>query len=89
MISEIEDAMGRRSYTKDEDEAILRYLLDTKRFNEVGGNAVWELMEIRAVVPERTAQSMKERFRKRIMKNLGSYELTELEKADLRRSRRT
>ena len=71
----------RRLYTKEEDQAILDYIVETRRFSEVKGNALWELMEQRDVLPNRTGQSMKERFRKRILPKLSRYNLTQKDRA--------
>ena len=64
------------SYTKAEDLAILGFIADNRRFGDVGGVEMWKLMEEREVVVGRSWQSMKERFRKKIVNNIKSYNLS-------------
>jgi len=66
---------ARMSYTKAEDLAILGFIADNRRFGDVGGVEMWKLMEEREVVVGRSWQSMKERFRKKIVNNIKSYNL--------------
>merc|ERR1712038_979833 len=61
-------------YTAEEDKDILRFIVENNRINDVKGNALWELMEQRGVADGRSHQSMKERFRKTISKNIENYE---------------
>ena len=65
----------KRSYTKQEDLKIIQFICDNKRFADVKGNEVWKVMEERKVVEGRTWQSLKERFRKNILKNIKNYSL--------------
>ena len=62
---------SRRPYTRSEDEAILRHILTNEDYSRVGGNKMWTEME--TVVGGRSWQSLKERFRKKIMGNLRSF----------------
>ena len=62
---------SRRNYTRSEDEAILRHILNNEDFSRVGGKKLWTEME--TVVGGRSWQSLKERFRKKIMGNLRSF----------------
>ena len=66
----------RMSYTRAEDLAILGFIADNKRFGDVGGVEMWKLMEEREVVVGRSWQSMKERFRKKILTNIKNYNLS-------------
>ena len=66
----------RMSYTRTEDLAILGFIADNKRFGDVGGVEMWKLMEEREVVVGRSWQSMKERFRKKILTNIKNYNLS-------------
>jgi len=43
---------------------LLRYICDNKRYGDTGGVALWQTMEVKRVVPNRSWASMKERFRK-------------------------
>ena len=67
-------SVNGRFYTADEDREILRFILKSNRIGEVKGNALWELMEERGVAGGRSRQSMKERFRKTISKNIDKYD---------------
>ena len=62
---------SRRPFTRSEDEAILRHILTNEDYSRVGGNKMWTEME--KVVGGRSWQSLKERFRKKIMGNLRSF----------------
>ena len=42
-----------KSYTLSEDEQILTYIAHNKRYDEVGGNKLWNIMEERQVVANR------------------------------------
>ncbi|TRY63935.1 hypothetical protein TCAL_14361 [Tigriopus californicus] len=62
-------------FTRNEDQKIIDFIVENRRFGEVGGNTLWKLMEARNILPDRTSQSMKERFRKRIMPNLHLFDI--------------
>ena len=64
-----------RNYTKQEDLMIIQFICDNKRFADVKGNEVWKLMEERKVVEGRSWQSLKERYKKIIMRNINKYSL--------------
>ena len=66
----------RKSYVRAEDLAILGFIADNKRYGDVGGVEMWKLMEEREVVVGRSWQSMKERFRKKILTNIKKYNLS-------------
>ena len=66
----------RKSYVRAEDLAILGFIADNKRYGDVGGVEMWKLMEEREVVVGRSWQSMKERFRKKILTNIKNYNLS-------------
>ncbi|KAF7279989.1 uncharacterized protein LOC143201755 [Rhynchophorus ferrugineus] len=57
----------RPSYTISEDKRILRYILDGDYIPQVMGNSLWKQMENDNICPERTWQSLKNRFRRHIM----------------------
>lgn len=65
----------RRNYSKSEDKAILDYIIKTRRFAQTHGNQLWKIMEAQDVLPDRTWQSMKERFIKIISRDLDAYDL--------------
>ena len=52
---------------------ILGFILDNGRSADTGGVSLWQLMEYRKVVEGRSWQSMKERFRKSILKRIDSF----------------
>ena len=54
-------------------QKILGFILDNGRSADTGGVSLWQLMEYREVVEGRTWQSMKERFRKSILKRIDSF----------------
>lgn len=67
----------RRPYSIAEDKKILGYILENKRFADTGGRAFWINLEESNVLNDRTWQSMKERFRKVLIKNIENYNLSE------------
>ncbi|XP_076058942.1 uncharacterized protein LOC143035818 isoform X2 [Oratosquilla oratoria] len=70
-----------RTYTREEDLCILDFIRRTNRYHGVAGKVLWELMSSTdPVLRGRTWQSLKERFRKIIVKNLERYEIPEKEK---------
>merc|ERR1719203_3207 len=68
---------GRNPYTVNEDLKIVKFIVETKRYDETGGNSLWKTMEERKVVPNRSWSSLKERFRKVIMGNIDQFEMAE------------
>ena len=68
-------------YTAEEDKEILKFIVKNNRVGDVKGNALWELMEQKGVATGRTHQSMKERFRKTISKNIENYDDVVVDKA--------
>ena len=65
-------------------QVILQFIVDNGRCEDTGGIALWQLMEERQVVERRSWQSMKERFRRSILKRLHSFDLSEEQKQQLR-----
>ena len=55
-------------YTRDEDLKIIKFIIEKKRFDDVKGNELWQVMEDRKVVEGRSWQSLKERYIKVIRK---------------------
>ena len=47
--------------------------MDNGRSRDTGGVSLWQLMECKQVVEGRSWQSLKERFRKKILKRLDSF----------------
>lgn len=69
----ISKEVNPRIYTALEDRDILQFIVKNKRVSEVKGIALWEQMEARNIAGGRSAHSMKERFRKKLAKNLEDY----------------
>ena len=59
-----------KMYSRQEDKKIIKYILENRRWEDVKGRAMWELLEQREIVPGRTWQSLKERFLKIIKRNV-------------------
>ena len=64
-------------YTNAEDEKILNYIMKNNKFKDLGGNALWLVMELKGVLPGRSGSSLKERFRKVIVKQIQIYNVSE------------
>ncbi|KAK6621869.1 hypothetical protein RUM44_001676 [Polyplax serrata] len=62
-------------YTYDEDIAILNYMLTNNRYLRASGIHIWKEAEKIGICPGRPYLSMKERFRKTIVKNLKDYKI--------------
>ena len=60
----------KRNFSEEEDLEILKFLVKNKKFSETNDNKLWALMENYNVISRRSAQSMKERFNKKISPNL-------------------
>ena len=65
-------------------QEILTFILQNGRCADTGGIALWQLMEERQVVQGCTWTSMKERFRRSILKRLDSFDLSEEARQQLR-----
>ena len=64
----------QRYYQREEEVKILAFIIEHQAFSQVKGNTLWKIMEATQVLPERTSQSMKERFRRHIFPKLGKYD---------------
>ena len=88
ITSDISDNMSATSttsrggglYTKSEENKIVQWIVENKRFTEVGGVAMWKILESANVVPNRSDQSMKERFRKHILPKIDLFDISENDK---------
>ncbi|XP_042218202.1 uncharacterized protein LOC121863567 isoform X1 [Homarus americanus] len=69
--------LKRSPYTVKEDMKILQYINDNEAFSEVKGRDFWQRMEKDDIVQTRTWQSLKERFRMRILPNIKRFNLPE------------
>ncbi|XP_023215727.1 uncharacterized protein LOC111618422 [Centruroides sculpturatus] len=65
----------RKEYTRKDDERIISYVLKTKGYNDVKGRSYWIQMQDRKVLPQRTWQSLKEHFVKKIIPNIHTFDL--------------
>ena len=62
--------------------------MDNGRCKDTGGVSLWQVMEERGVVEGKSWQSMKERFKRSIVKRLDLFGLDEQQEEQLRRGRR-
>ncbi|PSN31617.1 hypothetical protein C0J52_18043 [Blattella germanica] len=60
-------------YSTAEDDALLNFISKRGRWRANGGTKIWKLMERKKVLPGRTWQSMKERYRKVLVDKLEEY----------------
>ncbi|XP_063611599.1 uncharacterized protein LOC134785238 isoform X2 [Penaeus indicus] len=67
---------GRRPYSRIEQKSILDFIIKHKRYGDVKGNVLWKDIERRKVCPLRSWESMKEHYRKVIITDLGTYQLS-------------
>ncbi|XP_046403160.1 uncharacterized protein LOC124168852 isoform X2 [Ischnura elegans] len=77
----------QRLYSYKEDMRILMWLCCKRKrgFDSLKGNRIWQFMESKSVVPGRSWQSLRERFRRHIVPNLNSYQIPPEEKKKLLR----
>ncbi|MBN3283840.1 TE2IP protein, partial [Polyodon spathula] len=69
---------GRVGYSREEDDAILRYLKEhSSKESLVKGNKIWQEME-RAAVTCHTWQSMKDRYRKHLAGRMEAFQVEDL-----------
>ncbi|XP_053627219.1 uncharacterized protein [Cherax quadricarinatus] len=67
----------RRNYLHHEDRLIVDFIVKTRRYSEVGGRSLWQLMASKVSgLRGRTWLSLKERFRRHIINHLGSFNLS-------------
>ena len=72
--------LDRSPYTRSEENTIVTWIIENKRFTEVGGVAMWKILESTNVLPNRSGQSMKERFRKHILPKIDLFNISEDDK---------
>merc|ERR1711874_792123 len=63
-------------YTAEEDAMIVRYIVETDGYGDVGGNLYWQRMEEGQIVSGRSWQGLKERFRKSIVNRIENFGLS-------------
>ena len=68
---------SRTQYSYSEEERIVKWIIKTHSYSEVGGIVMWRLMESDNAVPGRSFQSMKERFRKHILPKIELFDISE------------
>uniref|UniRef100_A0A146LWA0 Telomeric repeat-binding factor 2-interacting protein 1 n=1 Tax=Lygus hesperus TaxID=30085 RepID=A0A146LWA0_LYGHE len=72
-------------YRRNEKVALLKWLVDHKKFKNLRGVIVWREMERKKVLPGRSHESMKNHFLKHLVKDLDAYPfLTEEQKNKLK-----
>ena len=66
-------------YTIEEDCAIINFIANENKYNEVSGKAIWQSLERKKYesLKHRSWESMKERFRMRIKPNIDKYKISE------------
>lgn len=62
-----------KSYSDEEDSAILNYIIKHGRYYEIKGRQLWQDMESDRACNNRSWQSMKERFRKNILPKINDW----------------
>ena len=72
---DVESGFETGAFTEKEDVAILKYISKTKRYSDTRGVGLWKDMEMHGICRPRTWQSLKERYRKRILRDLKKYNL--------------
>ena len=65
----------------------MNWIIKNHQFSAVGGIAMWKLLEASGKVPGRTFQSMKERFRKKILPRIEFFNMDEEHKKAFKKVR--
>ena len=78
--------MFRAPYSRQEEQAVINFLLERGGFSLRKGMRVWREMEEERICPGRSAQALKQQFLQHIVKRLQDFGVTEkhLEDADNR-----
>ncbi|KAJ9584174.1 hypothetical protein L9F63_021471, partial [Diploptera punctata] len=66
----------RKYYTNSERKKIIQYIIDKKAYSLVKGRLFWQQMEAKKICPDRTWQSLKEQFLKKILPNINTFKLS-------------
>ncbi len=77
---------GRMPYTRRDRRAILEFIVRKKLYNLLKGKNCWKNMEVHKVCRGRTWQSMKEHFRKQILPQISTFDLTQRQVSRLKRA---
>ncbi|CAG7832831.1 unnamed protein product [Allacma fusca] len=64
-------------YTREEGQAILDFINKNNYHASISGIKIWKQLESRKVCQNRSYQSLKEHFRKKVLPNLKKYECSE------------
>ncbi|KAK4324359.1 hypothetical protein Pmani_004986 [Petrolisthes manimaculis] len=76
----VEFVTYRQPYSHVEDSRIVAFIKSTKRYSEVSGKSMWQLMALsEPVLKGRTWLSLKERFRKSILPRIDTFSVTRVE----------
>ncbi|KAF2365159.1 Rap1 Myb domain [Trinorchestia longiramus] len=79
--SNIEATHRWRKFTRTEDMLILDFILKNRRHKEVGAKRMWEdMVRVMTGLNHRSWHSVKERYRKIIVKNITQYDIPEKER---------
>ena len=62
-------------YIREEDLAIINFISSTGQYANVGGIPMWKALVAEGVVTGHSWQSIKDRFRRQILKRIGEYGL--------------
>ena len=85
-MSTVSTASSRGNpYSRSEEKKIIQWIIEHQRFSEVNGIKMWKILGGCNVLPDRSYQSMKERFRKHILPNIQQYQDQNISKDDIDR----
>ena len=69
-LTNVTTTRAKRNFSEEEDLEILKFLIKNRKFAEANDDKLWSSMENYNVIHRRSAQSMKERFNKKISASL-------------------
>jgi hypothetical protein len=67
----------RQPYSRDEERAVVDFLMENGGFSLVKGSRVWRHMEEAGICPGRSGQALQQQFLKHILKRLDEFGVTE------------
>ena len=76
-ITSPEEKTKRLPYTNSEEMEIVQWIIHNQRFSEISGLAMWKDLEKDGILPNRSYQSMKERFKKHVLPKIREFDISQ------------
>ena len=76
-IMSSEEKNKRLPYTNSEEMEIVQWIIHNQRFSEISGIIMWKDLEKDGILPNRSHQSMKERFKKHVLPKIREFDISQ------------